>query len=55
MIDLKSIEFNGEEYNQLREYIVTHQSSLQDLKVEDSYVYKKTMPSDGNTVHEAFI
>lgn len=55
IIDMSSPEFEGEEYAQLREHISQNQDLLPDLRIRDSYVYKRTVPSDGDPVHEQFI
>lgn len=54
LIDLESDEFKCEEYTQLIEVIRENEDKLPDLKIVDSFVYKKTLPSDGNPVHENF-
>lgn len=55
LIDLNSPEFKNEEYIQLVEMVRENQDSLPDLKILDSFVYKKTLPSDGTQIHENFI
>lgn len=41
IIDMESPEFQCDEYQELRKHILDNQDSLPDLKIEDSYIYKK--------------
>lgn len=43
IIDMESPEFQCDEYQELRKHILDNQDSLPDLKIEDSYIYKKRL------------
>lgn len=55
IIDLNSSEFQSEEYFDLRKHIEEHKTQLPDLRIQDNFVYKRTLPSDGNPIHENLI
>lgn len=52
LIDFSSPEFQSEDYRKLIETVESNKNSLPDLKVIDNFVYKRTVPYDGEAIRE---
>lgn len=55
IIDLSSKEFQSTEYLELIKNIKKNSDRLPDLKIQYSFIYKRTLPSDGHMLHEFYL
>ena len=54
LIEIESPEFRSDDYLELIQIIKENQSNLPDLKTSEGYIFKRTVPYDGNVLNEDF-